>query len=318
MLRGQPWPWDYPNLATGGQSDRPMCQVDESKSQGVGSTDVSQSGAMRAPDARGLRRSCYLVGGRQLGHNGDDPAPRACRRGAAVCSSTSPDLTWASGQSLVAAPWPSRGHRDTPSIPAATRLVVLPVCEGVSVGRHDAEEAVLELICSAERRFASVKPGTIDRPVRTIIRIESIAEACLAATGRRSATRLGFTETLLEELDRAVDWRRFLASRRSTMECGPGSPRPHHTRPRQRAWRGVYARLAKLRATSRPDITRGRLVLISSQMRRALPRRSDRLRLSLGCGCQEEPSPAIRAATSARLGYNFSVALSPRTSRWPR
>jgi hypothetical protein len=32
----------------------------------------------------------------------------------------------------------------------------------------------------------------------------------------------------------------------------------------------------------------------------------------------EEPNPAIRTATSARLGYAFSVSLSPRTSRWPR
>jgi predicted TIM-barrel fold metal-dependent hydrolase len=45
---------------------------------------------------------------------------------------------------------------------------------------------------------------TIGRPVRTIIRIESIAEGCLAARGRRSLTRLAFTGTLLEELDGAV------------------------------------------------------------------------------------------------------------------
>jgi hypothetical protein len=32
----------------------------------------------------------------------------------------------------------------------------------------------------------------------------------------------------------------------------------------------------------------------------------------------EEPNPAIRTATSARLGYAFSVSLAPRTSRWPR
>jgi len=45
---------------------------------------------------------------------------------------------------------------------------------------------------------------TVGRPVRTIIRIESIAEGCLAATARRSLTRLAFTGTLVEELDRAV------------------------------------------------------------------------------------------------------------------
>jgi hypothetical protein len=57
---------------------------------------------------------------------------------------------------------------------------------------------------SVRRRSASVKPGTVDRPVRAIIRIESIAEGCLAATGRRSVSRLGYTDTLFEELDRAL------------------------------------------------------------------------------------------------------------------
>jgi predicted TIM-barrel fold metal-dependent hydrolase len=45
---------------------------------------------------------------------------------------------------------------------------------------------------------------TIGRPVRTIIRIESIAEGCLAAARGRSLTRLAFTGALLEELERAV------------------------------------------------------------------------------------------------------------------
>jgi hypothetical protein len=44
----------------------------------------------------------------------------------------------------------------------------------------------------------------VGRPVRTIIRIESVAEGCLAAAGQRSITRLAFTGALLEELDRAV------------------------------------------------------------------------------------------------------------------
>jgi uncharacterized protein len=42
------------------------------------------------------------------------------------------------------------------------------------------------------------------RPVHTIVRIESVAERCLAAAPRRSLTRLAFTEALLVELDRAV------------------------------------------------------------------------------------------------------------------
>jgi uncharacterized protein len=44
----------------------------------------------------------------------------------------------------------------------------------------------------------------VGRPVRTIVRIEKVAEGCLAAAGRRSRTRLAFTEALIEELDRAV------------------------------------------------------------------------------------------------------------------
>jgi predicted TIM-barrel fold metal-dependent hydrolase len=44
----------------------------------------------------------------------------------------------------------------------------------------------------------------VGRPVRTIVRIEKVAEGCLAAARQRSLTRLAFTETLLEELDRAV------------------------------------------------------------------------------------------------------------------
>jgi len=45
---------------------------------------------------------------------------------------------------------------------------------------------------------------TVGRPVRTIVRIESVAEGCLAAASQRSVTRLAFTGALLEELDRAV------------------------------------------------------------------------------------------------------------------
>jgi predicted TIM-barrel fold metal-dependent hydrolase len=44
----------------------------------------------------------------------------------------------------------------------------------------------------------------VGRPVRTIVRIEKVAEGCLAAARHRSLTRLAFTEALLEELDRAV------------------------------------------------------------------------------------------------------------------
>jgi predicted TIM-barrel fold metal-dependent hydrolase len=44
----------------------------------------------------------------------------------------------------------------------------------------------------------------VGRPVRTIVRIESVAEGCLAAARKRSLTRLAFTEDLLEELDGAV------------------------------------------------------------------------------------------------------------------
>jgi predicted TIM-barrel fold metal-dependent hydrolase len=44
----------------------------------------------------------------------------------------------------------------------------------------------------------------VGRPVRTIVRIEKVAEGCLAAARQRSLTRLAFTETLLAELDRAV------------------------------------------------------------------------------------------------------------------
>ena len=45
---------------------------------------------------------------------------------------------------------------------------------------------------------------TVGRPVRTIVRIESVAEGCLAATRQRSVTRLAFTAAFIEELDRAV------------------------------------------------------------------------------------------------------------------
>ncbi|HEY8871091.1 MAG TPA: amidohydrolase family protein [Candidatus Limnocylindrales bacterium] len=45
---------------------------------------------------------------------------------------------------------------------------------------------------------------TVGVPVRTIVRIESVAEGCLAAGGRRSVTRVAFTEALLAELDRAL------------------------------------------------------------------------------------------------------------------
>jgi predicted TIM-barrel fold metal-dependent hydrolase len=45
---------------------------------------------------------------------------------------------------------------------------------------------------------------TVGRPVRTIVRIESVAEGCLAAARRRSISRPAFTGALLEELDRAV------------------------------------------------------------------------------------------------------------------
>ena len=45
---------------------------------------------------------------------------------------------------------------------------------------------------------------TVGRSVRTIIRIESVAERCLARASRRSVTRLTFTGALLEELDRAI------------------------------------------------------------------------------------------------------------------
>jgi predicted TIM-barrel fold metal-dependent hydrolase len=44
----------------------------------------------------------------------------------------------------------------------------------------------------------------VGRPVRTIVRIEKVAEGCLAAARQRSVTRLAFTEAFLEELDRAV------------------------------------------------------------------------------------------------------------------
>jgi len=44
----------------------------------------------------------------------------------------------------------------------------------------------------------------IGRPVRTIVRIEKVAEGCLAAPRQRSLTGLVFTETLLEELERAI------------------------------------------------------------------------------------------------------------------
>ena len=46
--------------------------------------------------------------------------------------------------------------------------------------------------------------GAVGRPVQTIVRIESVAERCLAAELRLPLTRLAFTEALLGELDRAV------------------------------------------------------------------------------------------------------------------
>jgi hypothetical protein len=46
---------------------------------------------------------------------------------------------------------------------------------------------------------------TIGRPVRTIVRIEKVAQGCLAAARQRSLTGLVFTETLLEALDRAIE-----------------------------------------------------------------------------------------------------------------
>jgi uncharacterized protein len=51
---------------------------------------------------------------------------------------------------------------------------------------------------------ATALARTVGRPVRTIVRIEKVAEACLAAARQRSLTGLVFTETLLEELDRAI------------------------------------------------------------------------------------------------------------------
>ena len=45
---------------------------------------------------------------------------------------------------------------------------------------------------------------TVGRPARTIVRIESVAERCIAAARGRSLTLLAFTGALLEELDRAV------------------------------------------------------------------------------------------------------------------
>ena len=42
------------------------------------------------------------------------------------------------------------------------------------------------------------------RPVRTIVRIEKVAEGCLAEARQRPLTRLAFTDALREELDRAV------------------------------------------------------------------------------------------------------------------
>jgi hypothetical protein len=44
----------------------------------------------------------------------------------------------------------------------------------------------------------------VDRPVRTILRIESIAEGCLAAARGRPLTRLAFTEAFLEGLEQAL------------------------------------------------------------------------------------------------------------------
>lgn len=46
--------------------------------------------------------------------------------------------------------------------------------------------------------------AAVSRPVHTIIRIESVAERCLAAAPQRTLTRLAFTEALLGELDQAV------------------------------------------------------------------------------------------------------------------
>ena len=45
---------------------------------------------------------------------------------------------------------------------------------------------------------------TVGRPVRTIARIESVAERCLAATGRRTLARLAFDDAVLEALEQAV------------------------------------------------------------------------------------------------------------------
>ena len=45
---------------------------------------------------------------------------------------------------------------------------------------------------------------TIGRPVRPIVRIESVAEGCLSAAPRRSVSRHAFTEALCEGLDQAV------------------------------------------------------------------------------------------------------------------
>ena len=56
----------------------------------------------------------------------------------------------------------------------------------------------------SEGLSATALARTVGRPVRTIVRIEKVAEGCLAAARQRSLTGLVFTETLLEELDRAI------------------------------------------------------------------------------------------------------------------
>lgn len=88
-------------------------------------------------------RCAIGVDGRERGlsHNGEDPARRACRRGAAVCSSRSPDLTGASGQSLATVS--SRPAKPTAEgRPCQPRGRPSHACEQeVSRGRQDAEEA---------------------------------------------------------------------------------------------------------------------------------------------------------------------------------
>ena len=44
----------------------------------------------------------------------------------------------------------------------------------------------------------------VGRSVRTVVRVESIAEQCLGAAGRASVTRIAFTDRLLEALEAAI------------------------------------------------------------------------------------------------------------------